>query len=129
MSQQDVKEHEGESLHKAEESEVKQTGSVESKTHSRESVTPFNEREVQKGCMLAKIYTPFKTFFEGDAKSVTALNESGWFDVLPGHHNFISMLLPCDIVVETDKHEKQVIPIRRGLMHIKNDRLIVFLDV
>lgn len=87
------------------------------------------DKEPTKGFLLAKIYTPFTTYFEGDAKSITALNESGWFDVLPGHHNFISMLLPCKLEVKAADDEKKVIPIQRGLMHVREDRLIIFLDV
>ena len=102
---------------------------VSSTTHSQQAVTPFDKREPAQGMMLAKIYTPFKTYFEGDARSLSALNESGKFDVLPGHHNFITMLLPCNVIVETAEHEKQVIPIRRGLMHVKQNKLIIFLDV
>lgn len=103
---------------------------VESGSETKKTVTPFMQRKANEGFLLAKIYTPFKVFFEGDAKSVTAVNETGKFDVLPGHHNFITMLIPCDVTVVTAKDkEPKVIPIARGLMHIKDNKLIIFLDV
>lgn len=82
-----------------------------------------------KGMLHVKIYTPFKEFYHADARSVTALNESGQFDVLPGHRNFITMLSPFDVIVEDKNKEKQSIPITRGLMHVKDDKVTVFLDV
>jgi F0F1-type ATP synthase epsilon subunit len=88
----------------------------------------FSKRQPAKGMLLVKIYTPFHTYFEGDAKSLTAINESGTFDILPGHHNFITMLLPCDVTLDTPSGQ-QVIPILRGLLHVRGDKLIIFLDV
>lgn len=93
------------------------------------SVTSFFKQVPDDGCMLVKIYTPFTTFFEGNAHSVTAVNETGRFDVLPGHHNFITMLKSGDVVVEKTDKEQQAIPIARGLMHVRDNRLIVFLDI
>ena len=92
-------------------------------------LTKTFDKPLTKGMLRVKIYTPFKTFYENDAHSLSALNESGVFDVLPGHHNFISMLLPCNVIVEAPDKEKRSIPIHRGLMHVKEDRVIVFLDV
>ncbi len=103
-------------------------GPVRADTSASATVTAVNIKP-KKGLLRAKIYTPFETFFEGDALSVTALNETGVFDILPGHHNFITMLLPCDILVRTPAGKDSIIPIARGLMHIKEDQLTVFLDV
>lgn len=92
------------------------------------SLTTYDAKPTP-GLLRVKIYTPFKTFYEGDARSVSATNETGIFDVLPTHHNFITMLLPCDVLVETPEKEVKTIPIARGLMHVKEDKLIIFLDV
>jgi hypothetical protein len=76
----------------------------------------------------AKIFAPFKEYFEGEAYSISAINESGPFDVLADHHNFITMLLPCDLKVMAPEGQK-VFKITRGLMHVRNSKVIVFLDV
>lgn len=102
---------------------------VEAANETKKTVTPFMQRTAGAGMLLAKIYTPFKVFYEDDAKSITAVNETGKFDVLPGHHNFITMLVPCDVNVVTKTGEQKVIPISRGLMHIKDNKMIIFLDV
>jgi F0F1-type ATP synthase epsilon subunit len=46
---------------------------------------------------------PFHKYYEGPAKSVSAANGVGKFDILPGHANFFSVMVPGDVVIETDK--------------------------
>lgn len=82
----------------------------------------------KKAVMDVKVYAPFKVYFEGKAHSVSAVNETGPFDVLPRHRNFLTMLLPCDLVVKTP-YDTQTINIARGLMHVKADAVTVFLEV
>jgi len=78
--------------------------------------------------MEVKVYSPFKSYFEGTAFIVSAENLTGPFDILPRHHNFISLLSPCELVIRDPKGE-QKIEISGGIMHVKADKLIVFLDV
>ena len=79
--------------------------------------------------MAVKIYAPFKVYYEGEATSLSAVNETGPFDVLPKHHNFLCMLVPCDITVQSTAGETKRIKINRALMHVKADRVVVFVDV
>lgn len=78
--------------------------------------------------MAIKVYSPFKTYFDGEAFSISAASATGPFDILPKHHNFITLLVPCEIVVRTDDGDQQI-NISGGLMHVKADKVIVFLDV
>lgn len=78
--------------------------------------------------MYVKVYAPYKIYFDGEAQSISAENETGPFDILPKHHNFMTLLTPCDIVVRAENNE-EVIPITQGVMHVKADQVIVFLDV
>ena len=75
-----------------------------------------------------KVYAPFKVYYEGDSYSVTAVNATGPFDILPHHHNFLCMLEPCNLVVTGPKGSK-TIKISRALMHVKADSVVVFMDV
>lgn len=86
------------------------------------------EIEVPEGKMHVKVYAPFKTYFNGIADSISAANETGPFDVLPRHHNFMTLLIPCDVIIRSEQGEETV-PITRGIMHVKADRVIVFLDI
>ncbi len=76
-----------------------------------------------------KVYAPFHVYFEGQASSVSAVNDIGPFDILPGHHNFLCMLIPCDLKLVTINKGDKVIKINRALMHVKSDQLTVFVDV
>ncbi len=79
--------------------------------------------------MHVKIYAPFKTYFDGDAVSISAVNGTGPFDILPHHKNFMSLLLPCTITVRPPQKEDFNLKVSRGVMHVKSDRVTVFLDV
>jgi F0F1-type ATP synthase epsilon subunit len=81
-----------------------------------------------KPTMSVKVYAPFQVYYEGDAYSVSGVNATGPFDVLPHHHNFLCMLTPCNLVIEHPEGEK-TIKITRALMHVKADRVVVFMDV
>lgn len=83
---------------------------------------------VEKKTLLVKVHSPFKLYFEGQADSVSATNNTGPFDILPKHHNFITLLNAGDLVVRTAEEEKHI-RIARGVMHVKDDTVTVFLDV
>jgi len=79
--------------------------------------------------MHVKIYAPFKVYYDGPAASVTAVNRVGPFDVLPNHHNFISLLQPSNVVVRAPGKEDFTLKVTRGVIHVKADEVKVFLDV
>ena len=81
-----------------------------------------------KPVMGLKVYAPFKIYYEGEAHSITAVNESGPFDILPRHHNFLCMLVPCDLIIEAPTGQ-QTVKISRALMHVKADKVTIFVDV
>jgi len=89
---------------------------------------PANVRD-GKPIMAVKVYAPFQVYFEGDAYSVSAVNDTGPFDILPRHHNFLCMLVPCNLVVKPVEGNPKTIKIHRALMHVKADRVVVFVDV
>src|SRR6185369_14933015 len=78
--------------------------------------------------MHIKVYSPYKTYFDDEAQSISAVNGTGAFDILPRHHNFMTLLDPCDIVIHT-RGEERKIRINRAVMHVKANQVIVFLDV
>lgn len=76
-----------------------------------------------------KVYSPFNTYYDGEADSVSAENDTGPFDVLLGHRNFLTLLKPCDIIIRKSGHDDEKISITRGLMHVHLNQTVVFLDV
>ena len=82
-----------------------------------------------KPTMSVKVYAPFQVYFEGDAYSVSAVNDTGPFDILPRHRNFLCMLVPCQLTIQPVTGDKKTIKIHRALMHVKADKVVVFMDV
>ncbi len=81
-----------------------------------------------KPTVAVKIYAPFRIYYEGAAYSISAINATGPFDILPRHHNFLCLLMPCDIIVHTPQGVK-IVRITRALMHVKADKVTVFVDI
>jgi len=81
-----------------------------------------------KPTIQVKVYAPFKVYYEGEAYSLSAINATGPFDVLPMHHNFLCMLVPCMLSIQTPDG-LQTIKVNRALMNVKANRVVVFMDV
>lgn len=79
--------------------------------------------------MHVKVYSPFRTYFEGQAKSLSAENATGPFDILPRHKNFMTLLVPCTLVIRPSGKPDFKMPVSRGVMHVKADKTELFLDV
>ncbi len=62
------------------------------------------------------------------AYSISASNHTGPFDILPRHHNFMTLIKAGELKI-TAPNGDQVIPINQGLMHVKADEIVVFLDI
>ena len=86
------------------------------------------QKHTGKPSMAIKVYAPFKIYYEGEGYSLSAVNATGPFDILPHHHNFLCMLVPCTLKIQTPDGEK-TIKIHRALMHVKADSITVFVDV
>lgn len=76
-----------------------------------------------------KIYSPFVMYFNGDALSLSAVNETGPFDILPQHHKLLALLVSSDVVVRLLDGGMKKFSINGGVIHVKNDQATIFLDV
>jgi F0F1-type ATP synthase epsilon subunit len=85
--------------------------------------------ETSQLTMHVKLYTPLKVYYDGQALSVSANNQVGPFDVLPHHRNFITLLAPGSITVRAPGKKDLVLPIDKGIMHVRTDDVKVFLDI
>jgi len=102
------------------------TGEVVEDKRATEEVG--KKTDPKKPLMKIKVYAPFQIFFEGEGYSISGLNETGPFDILPHHHNFLCMLMPCELIIKTPYETKRV-KIARALMHVKAEQVTVFVDV
>jgi F0F1-type ATP synthase epsilon subunit len=75
-----------------------------------------------------KIFSPYQTYYQGDAVSLTAANRTGPFDILPGHINFFSLLTGGAVVVNTGFQQLEF-RIGRGILRVTRDTVTLFADV
>ena len=72
-----------------------------------------------------KVFSPLRVFYEGKAKSLSAVNASGPLDVLPLHIAFFSLLVAGDVHINTGE-QWITVPITHGVMHVRNNKLTLF---
>ncbi len=78
--------------------------------------------------MHVRVASPFKDFYDEKALSISGVNATGPFDILPHHHNFITLLDACVLSIVAPKGTSRI-KISGGIMHVKADQVIVFLNV
>lgn len=112
------------------EAPAKSAAEVAAEQEKSQAVQDYSRTEANgQLSMRVKVYSPFKDYFDGQVFSLTGENATGPFDILPKHHNFISLLTPCELVIRTVSRGETRIQISGGIMHVKADRVDVFLDV
>lgn len=75
-----------------------------------------------------KIFSPYQTYYEGEAVSLSAANRTGPFDVLAGHINFFSLLIAGTVVLNTG-FQRLEFEIGRGIIRVNHDQVTLFADV
>ena len=87
------------------------------------------EAKVAEQRLTVKIFSPLKTYFYGQAQSLSAVNETGQFDILPMHHNFITLLSAGEISVKTLEGLVSTVAVSQSVLHAKDDDITIFVDV
>lgn len=75
-----------------------------------------------------KIITRQGTLFDGEVKSLTSKNDSGTFDVLQKHAQFISIIKE-KIIIRLQSGQVQEVPVDNGVMRVKGELVQVFLGI
>ena len=87
------------------------------------------QEELDATSIYVKVYSPYQTFYDGQAISISAENDTGPFDILPRHHNFMTLVNTGDVIIRICKDEEKKIRIARGVMHVRSNKVTLFLDV
>jgi len=82
----------------------------------------------EKQQLLVKIFSPFEVFYEGPAYSLSAKTETGPFDVLYDHANFIGLLQAGKVVVHTPFGRRSY-ELNRGVLKVHNNYAVVFANI
>lgn len=101
---------------------------MEDQKHDIQSTVNTDKPTTNTTKMHVRVHAPYKVYYDGPADSISAVNETGPFDVLGRHHNFMTLLDACDLLIRNGEALEKI-SIARGVMHVKQDEIIVFLDV
>lgn len=80
------------------------------------------------GQLEVKLYSPFHIYFDGGAESVSAANETGPFDVLPGHANFFTLLTAGNVYIKS-AGEEYTYSVNRGVVQVADNTVKMFVDI
>jgi F0F1-type ATP synthase epsilon subunit len=72
--------------------------------------------------------SPFTVFYEGEAFGLSAKNPVGNFDILPGHADLFSMLVPCKVVIDIDG-EPIEFDITNGIITVRDNSVNLFVNM
>ncbi|HSH31648.1 MAG TPA: hypothetical protein VK963_03210 [Candidatus Saccharimonadales bacterium] len=78
--------------------------------------------------LTVKIFSPFQTFYQGEAVSLSGVNQTGPFDILYNHANFFSLLTACEVTLDTG-FQKLKFSINHGIITVAGNRLTLFVGV
>jgi F0F1-type ATP synthase epsilon subunit len=84
---------------------------------------------IQQPSLSVIARAPFELYFEGPAKVVSASNKVGPFDILPGHADFFSMLLPGDVIIEPLDGEPVTFSINNGMITVRDNEALLFVNM
>ena len=72
--------------------------------------------------------SPFHIYYEGPATVVSAANKVGPFDILPGHADFFSLLIPGEVNIETDG-DPVSFDISDGIAAVRDNEVMLFVNM
>lgn len=72
--------------------------------------------------------SPFHVYYEGPANVVSADNNVGSFDVLPGHADFFSILKSGEVLIEGGG-EPVSFAITTGIITVRDNEVMLFVNM
>lgn len=78
--------------------------------------------------LFLRILTRRGVLFEQEVESITSYNDTGRFDVLREHAQFIS-IIKDKIITRLQNGKDQQIPVDSGIMRVKGEIVEVFLGI
>lgn len=86
-----------------------------------------NEAKNESDLIKVDIRNRKEQFFRGEAHTVTSLNDTGEFDVLPKHANFVTLIRGFVIIDKGMPTEKKF-EIDTGVLAAKTSAVDIYLD-
>ena len=78
--------------------------------------------------LKVKLFSPFQVYYQGEAVSVSAVNDVGPFDILAGHSNFFSLLTEGEVIINTG-YQNVKVTIPNGVVRVSNNMVTLFVNI
>lgn len=91
-------------------------------------ISNLSSRIKSRDLLQLTVRTREEVLFEGEVLAISSTNEKGFFDVLPQHANFVTIIQVNLVVVKSNK-EKVTFQLKTGLLKVWENKASVFLDV
>ena len=76
-----------------------------------------------------KITSPEKEFFNGVAYSISSVNSTGKFDILPGHANFLTVIENSPIILQQKDGSKQKFSYPVAILSVTNNQINIYTNI
>lgn len=76
-----------------------------------------------------KVSSPRKDFFNGQAVSVSSINSSGKFDILPEHSNMITLVNNSPIIIKALKGQIITFAFPLAIIYVRKNQVTIFTDI
>ena len=78
--------------------------------------------------LTVQVLSPQKTLYSGSAQALTSFNQTGRFDILPQHANFIC-IIKDKIILHLAKGQSKQIDVQQGILHCQANQVRIFIGV
>lgn len=78
--------------------------------------------------LKVEVMNPVKILYEGDATSVSSINEKGPFDILYNHAPFVSKIKE-QVRVQVNKEKILVFQLERGVIRCEGNEVKVYVGI
>lgn len=87
-----------------------------------------NKIDKEKYSINVHIRSRSKNYYKGPVKSLTSINETGEFDVLPQHANFVTLIKDF-IIIDKGFETEQKFDIDTGVLSVLGDSIDAYIGV
>lgn len=75
------------------------------------------------------IITPEAVIFEGKVGGISSRNDTGPFDVIPYHENFICVIKDEIVLYDMNRREINRMNLQTGLLEVVENKVIIYLGI
>lgn len=88
----------------------------------------MNELQSSKPLIDATLKTKEKALFDNMVYTVTSVNESGVFDILPFHTNFITLISKY-VIFDRGLSSERKFDLEKGVLYVMSNKVDVYIGI